>query len=47
MKKPKIIALVCAVVSAGLAYLFLSDLEIKYKSMLEPIKVVVACQRIP
>jgi pilus assembly protein CpaB len=47
MKKPVIIALVCAVVSAGLAYLFLSDLEIKYKSMLGPIKVVVACQRIP
>ncbi|MDR0977434.1 MAG: Flp pilus assembly protein CpaB [Endomicrobium sp.] len=47
MKKTIIIALVCAVVSAGLAYLFLSDLEIKYKSMTEPRKVIVACKRIP
>jgi pilus assembly protein CpaB len=47
MKKPIVIALVCAAISAGLAYLFLSDLEIKYKTMSEPVKVVVACQRIP
>jgi pilus assembly protein CpaB len=47
MKKPIIIAFFCAAISAGLAYLFLSDLEIKYKAMSEPVKVVVACQRIP
>ncbi|MDR3195286.1 MAG: Flp pilus assembly protein CpaB [Endomicrobium sp.] len=47
MKKSIIVALVCAAVSTGLAYLFLSDLEIKYKTMAEPVKVVVACQRIP
>jgi pilus assembly protein CpaB len=47
MKKPIIIALVCATISAVLAYLFLSDLEIKYKTMSEPVRVVVACQRIP
>lgn len=47
MRKSIIVALICAVVSAGLAYLFLSDLEIKYKTMAEPVKVIVACQRIP
>jgi pilus assembly protein CpaB len=47
MKKPIIIALFCAAISAGLAYLFLSDLEIKYKTMSEPVKVVVALRRIP
>jgi pilus assembly protein CpaB len=47
MKKSIIVALICAVISAGLAYLFLSDLEIKYKTMAEPVKVIVACQRIP
>ncbi|MDR1942745.1 MAG: Flp pilus assembly protein CpaB [Endomicrobium sp.] len=47
MRKSIIGALICAVVSAGLAYLFLSDLEIKYKTMAEPVKVIIACQRIP
>ncbi|MDR1245234.1 MAG: Flp pilus assembly protein CpaB [Endomicrobium sp.] len=46
MKKSIIVALICAVISAGLAYLFLSDLEIKYKTMAEPVKVIVARQRI-
>lgn len=47
MIKSIIVALICAAVSAGLVYLFLSDLEIKYKTMAEPVKVIVACQRIP
>jgi pilus assembly protein CpaB len=47
MRKSIIVALICTVVSAVLAYLFLSDLEIKYKTMAEPVKVIVACQRIP
>ncbi|MDR1474616.1 MAG: Flp pilus assembly protein CpaB [Endomicrobium sp.] len=47
MKRSIIIALICAIICGVLAYLFLSDLEIKYKSATDPIKVVVACQRIP
>ncbi|GHT34411.1 hypothetical protein AGMMS49592_4220 [Endomicrobiia bacterium] len=46
MKKMMIFAVVFAIVAGLLAYIYMSKLEIKYKSMAEPVKVVVATKRI-
>ncbi|GHT44769.1 hypothetical protein AGMMS49936_00780 [Endomicrobiia bacterium] len=46
MKKIMIFAVVFAIAAGLLAYVHMSKLEIKYKSMAEPVKVVVATKRI-
>jgi pilus assembly protein CpaB len=46
MKKMIIFAVVFAVIAGSFAYMYMSDLEVKYKSMAEPVKVVVATKRI-
>jgi len=46
MNKTTILALVFAVFAAFFAYMFLSDLQTKYRTMAEPVQVVVANQRI-
>jgi pilus assembly protein CpaB len=46
MKKLMLCAFLFAIVSAFFAYLYMSDLEIRYKNMDEPVKVVVAMQKI-
>jgi len=46
MNKTIILALVFAVLAAFFAYMFLSDIQTKYRTMAEPVQVVVANQRI-
>ncbi|MDR1523465.1 MAG: Flp pilus assembly protein CpaB [Endomicrobium sp.] len=46
-KKILLIALIFAILSVFFAYIYISDLETKYKVMTEPVKVVVASQVIP
>ncbi|MDR1418631.1 MAG: Flp pilus assembly protein CpaB [Endomicrobium sp.] len=46
-KKILFIAIVFAILSLFFAYIYISDLETKYKVMTEPVKVVVALQVIP
>ncbi|MDR0617825.1 MAG: Flp pilus assembly protein CpaB [Endomicrobium sp.] len=46
-KKVLLIALIFAILSLFFAYVYISDVETKYKIMLEPVKVVVALQVIP
>ncbi|MDR2617113.1 MAG: Flp pilus assembly protein CpaB [Endomicrobium sp.] len=46
-KKVLLIALIFAILSLFFAYVYISDLETKYKIMTEPVKVVVALQVIP
>ncbi|MDR2067066.1 MAG: Flp pilus assembly protein CpaB [Endomicrobium sp.] len=46
-KKVLLIALIFAILSLFFAYIYISDLETKYKIMTEPVKVVVALQVIP
>ncbi|MDR3124920.1 MAG: Flp pilus assembly protein CpaB [Endomicrobium sp.] len=46
-KKVLLIALIFAILSLFFAYVYISDLETKYKIMAEPVKVVVALQVIP
>lgn len=46
-KKILLIALIFAILSLFFAYVYISDLETKYKIMTEPVKVVVALQVIP
>ncbi|MDR3256569.1 MAG: Flp pilus assembly protein CpaB [Endomicrobium sp.] len=46
MRKTVLFALIFAVLAAFCAYIYLSDLEIKYKTMSEPVKTVIAAQRI-
>jgi pilus assembly protein CpaB len=46
MKKMIIFAVVFAVIAGCFAYMYMSGLEVKYKSMAEPVKVVVATKRI-
>jgi pilus assembly protein CpaB len=47
MKKTLILSCVFAFLSAGIAFLYFSSLEKSYKSMADPVTVVVARQRIP
>ena len=47
MKKPILIAIIFAILAAFFAYMYLSDLETTYKTMAEPVTVVIAAQRIP
>lgn len=47
MKRTLIIAIAFAILAAFFSYVFLSDLETKYKTMNEPINVIVANKRIP
>jgi pilus assembly protein CpaB len=47
MKRPILFALIFAVVAAFFAYMYMSDLETKYKTMSEPVKTVISVQRIP
>jgi len=47
MKKTVLFAVIFALLAAFFAYMYLSDLEIKYRNMSEPVSVVVAKQRIP
>jgi pilus assembly protein CpaB len=46
-KKILLIALLFAILSVFFAYIYISDLETKYKIMAEPVKVVIALQVIP
>ncbi|MDR3253694.1 MAG: Flp pilus assembly protein CpaB, partial [Endomicrobium sp.] len=46
MKRTMLFALIFAVLSAFFAYMYLSDLKIKYKTMAEPVRTIVATQRI-
>jgi pilus assembly protein CpaB len=46
-KRILFIALIFALLSLFFAYIYISDLETKYKVMAEPVKVVVALQVIP
>ncbi len=46
MKKTLLLAIIFAVLAAFFAFMYLSDLETKYKKMAEPVKVIVATQRI-
>jgi pilus assembly protein CpaB len=46
MKKMIIFAVVFAVIAGCFTYMYMSSLEVKYKSMAEPVKVVVATKRI-
>ena len=46
-KKILLIALIFAILSVFLVYIYISDLETKYKVMTEPVKVIVALQVIP
>ncbi|MCA6079490.1 MAG: Flp pilus assembly protein CpaB [Endomicrobium sp.] len=47
MKKTILFALIFALISAFFAYMYLSDLEIKYKTMAEPVRAVIATRKIP
>ncbi|MCL2144990.1 MAG: Flp pilus assembly protein CpaB [Endomicrobia bacterium] len=47
MKKPILIAIIFAIFAVFFAYTYLSDLESKYRTMAEPVSVVIATQRIP
>ncbi|MCL1972722.1 MAG: Flp pilus assembly protein CpaB [Endomicrobia bacterium] len=47
MKKTILIAIIFAVLAVFFAYMYLSDLETTYRTMAEPVTVVVATQRIP
>jgi len=47
MKKTILFAFVFALLAAFFAYMYLSDLEIKYRTMTDPVKVVVAAKKIP
>jgi pilus assembly protein CpaB len=46
-KKISLIALIFAILSVFFAYIYISDLETKYKVMTEPVKVIVALHNIP
>ncbi|MCL2799059.1 MAG: Flp pilus assembly protein CpaB [Endomicrobia bacterium] len=46
MKKTILLSVIFAVAASFFAYVYLSGLETKYKQMSEPVKVVVAAQRI-
>ena len=47
MKKTILLAVLFALLAAFFAYSYLSDLETKYRTMAEPVKVIIANQRIP
>ena len=47
MKKTIALALIFAFLSAGTAFIYFSSLEESYKSMAEPITVIIAKERIP
>lgn len=47
MKKTILLAVICASLAAFFAYMYLSDLQTKYRTMAEPVKVIAANKRIP
>ena len=47
MKKTILLAAIFAILAAFFAYMYLSGLEAKYRTMSEPVKVIVANKRIP
>jgi len=47
MKKTILIAIIFAILAVFFAYTYMSNLETTYRAMAEPVKVVVATQRIP
>ncbi|MDR3071258.1 MAG: Flp pilus assembly protein CpaB [Endomicrobium sp.] len=47
MKRTVIFSFVFAIITGLVAYIYLSNLENEYRNMIEPIKTVVASQRIP